>query len=64
MADHFLTKLRVAPGDFIQANGSSALEAHAGLKALLEDRAGPEVAALFAEPLVSHGNDTAAPTVS
>ncbi|MDZ7710618.1 MAG: trypsin-like peptidase domain-containing protein [Roseovarius sp.] len=31
---------------------------------ILSDRAGPETARLFAEPLISRGNDQAAPTVS
>lgn len=64
MADVFLTKTRVAPGDFVETDGRRVLERYAELKALLSDRAGPEVAALFAEPLISRGNDEAPPTVS
>ncbi|GHF63542.1 trypsin-like peptidase domain-containing protein [Seohaeicola zhoushanensis] len=64
MADHFLSKIKVANEDFVTAGGRAALERHDELRALLADRAGPEVAALFAEPLISRGNDAAAPTVS
>lgn len=64
MADHFLSKIRVAPEDFVETDGMPVLERHAALRALLAERAGPEVAELFAEPLISHGNDTAPPTVA
>jgi hypothetical protein len=64
MADHFLSKIRVAPEDFVDAEGVPVLERYAALRALLAERAGPEVAELFAEPLISHGNDTAPPTVA
>lgn len=64
MADNFLSKIRVAPGEFVELDGRPVLERHAELRALLSDRAGPEVAALFAEPLVSRGNDEAPPTVA
>ncbi len=64
MAEHFLSKIRVAPEDFVTAGGTPVLEQHAALRSLLEERAGPEVAALFAEPLISRGNDEAPPTVS
>lgn len=64
MADHFLSKIRVTPEDFVEANGVPVLQRHGELRRLLAERAGPEVAGLFAEPLVSQGNDTAPPTVS
>lgn len=64
MADHFLSKIRVASDDFVQAEGRPVLERYDEVQALLTDRAGPEVAALFAEPLISKGNDQAPPTVS
>ncbi len=64
MADHFLTKTQVSQDNFILVDGLTALERHAELKAFLLDRAGPEVAALFAEPLISMGNDEAPATVS
>lgn len=64
MADHFLSKIRVNAADFVEANGQTLLDRHAEVTALLAERAGPEAAALFAEPLVSHGNDEAPATVS
>ena len=64
MADNFLSKTRVTPEDFVQSDGRPVLERYGELRALLSDRAGPEVAALFAEPLISRGNDEAPPTVS
>ena len=56
MADHFLGKLRVANEDFVEADGAAVLERHEAMRALLSERAGPEVAAMFAEPLISRGN--------
>ena len=64
MAEFFLSKIRVASQDFVEAGGRPVLERHQELRALLSERAGPEVAALFAEPLISRGNDAAPPTVS
>ena len=64
MAEHFLSKIRVESGDFVEAGGRPVLERHDELRRLLSDRAGPEVAALFAEPLISRGNDEAPATVS
>ncbi|TMV12735.1 trypsin-like peptidase domain-containing protein [Arenibacterium halophilum] len=64
MSDHFLSKLKVANDDFVEAGGQSALEQYAALQELLTEHAGPEVAAMFAEPLISRGNDAAPPTVS
>lgn len=64
MADHFLSKTRVASEDFVEADGAPVLSQYDRLKTLLSERAGPGVAALFAEPLISRGNDAAPPTVS
>jgi len=64
MADQFLSKIRVSNEDFVQADGVPVLERFDELRSLLAERAGPEVAALFAEPLISRGNDTAPPTVA
>lgn len=64
MAALFLSKIRVGSADFVEAGGRPVLDRHAELRALLADRAGPEAAALFAEPLISRGNDAAPPTVS
>ena len=64
MADQFISKQRVAPEDFLEVGGKPALEQYQAFRALLVERAGPEVAALFAEPMISRGNDEAPPTVS
>ncbi|MCF6231883.1 MAG: serine protease [Rhodobacteraceae bacterium] len=64
MAEYFLSKIRIDSTDFVEAGGRPALERHAELRQLLLERAGPEVAGLFAEPLISRGNDASPPTVS
>lgn len=64
MAEHFLTKTRIDLGRCIQVSGAPAVEKHAELYAQLSAKAGPDVAKLFAEPLVSKGNDQAASTIS
>ena len=64
MAEHYLGKLKVDNADFVEIGGTPALEQYDALYRLLSERAGPEVAALFAEPLISRGNDAAPPTVS
>lgn len=64
MAEHFLTKTRIDLGRCIQVGGAPVVERYAELHALLSDKAGPDVAKLFAEPLISKGNDQAASTVS
>ena len=64
MADHFLGKIRVTNDDFVEADGAPVLERHEALRSMLVERAGPEVAEMFAEPLISRGNDEAPPTVS
>lgn len=64
MADQFLSKIKVTADDLVTSGDRLVLERFDELRALLTDRAGPEVADLFAEPLLSRGNDTAAPSVS
>ncbi|MFK7761966.1 MAG: trypsin-like peptidase domain-containing protein [Roseobacter sp.] len=64
MAEHFLTKTRIDLGRCIDVGGGSAVERYADLYSILTQKAGPDVAKLFAEPLVSKGNDQAASTVS
>lgn len=64
MAEHFLTKTRIDLGRCIEVGGGSAVERYADLYSILTQKAGPDVAKLFAEPLVSKGNDQAASTVS
>ncbi|MCV6592375.1 MAG: serine protease [Silicimonas sp.] len=64
MADHFLTKSNIDLSQCLEHGGGLALEAYPALNALLSAKAGPEAARLFAEPLLSRGNDTVAPSVS
>ena len=64
MADHFLTKSRIDLIRCIHLGDTIAMDNHAELHRILTERASPEAARLFAEPLVSRGNDQAAPTVS
>ncbi|MER2507366.1 MAG: serine protease, partial [Amaricoccus sp.] len=64
MADHFLTKTRIRRGQCIEVGGRLALESYPALAELLRARVSPEAAALFAEPLLSLGNDEAPSTVS
>lgn len=60
MADHYLTKTRIDPGQCLPADGTPVLEAHAELTELLRSRAGEDSAQLFAEPLLSRGAETSA----
>ncbi len=64
MAEHFLSKESVELGQCLEVDGDLAIDQHARLEALLTQRAGPETARLFAEPLLSRGNDQSPPTVS
>ena len=64
MAEHFLTKTRVDLGRCIEVAGIPAVERYDQLRAQLGAKIGPEAAKLFAEPLVSKGNDQAASTIS
>lgn len=64
MAQHFLTKTDVELGQCLEFADGLALDAYPALHQILLSRAGPEAAALFAEPLISRGNDQAQSTVS
>ena len=64
MADHFLVKSNIDLAQCLEHEGGLALEAYPALHAFLSERAGPETARIFAEPLLSRGNDTAAPSIS
>lgn len=64
MSKQFLTKTRVTAEDFVEAGGRPVLERYDELVDLLAVRLGPEAAELFAEPLISRGNDQAPPTIS
>ena len=64
MAEHFLTKTRVDLDRCIDVAGTRAVEQYAELYSQLAAKSGPDLAKLFAEPLVSKGNDKAASTIS
>ncbi|MGC9420559.1 MAG: S1 family peptidase, partial [Rhodovulum sp.] len=64
MAEHFLTKSQIDLGQCLELGDGFALESHDALQRALRDRVSPEAAALFAEPLISRGNDAAPASVS
>ncbi|WP_158964928.1 S1 family peptidase [Chachezhania sediminis] len=64
MADNFLTKNRIDLGQCLPFGDGLALDAYPALAEALKARVGPEAARLFAEPLLSRGNDNVAPSVS
>ena len=64
MADHFLTKTRISLDQCLQHGDQLALDAYETLHGAIKSRVGNEAAELFAEPLVSRGNDSAQPSVS
>ena len=59
MAEHFLTKSPFDRAQCLEYGAGLALESYAALHAALSQRLSPAVADLFAEPLISHGNDAA-----
>ncbi|MEM9968003.1 MAG: trypsin-like peptidase domain-containing protein [Pseudomonadota bacterium] len=64
MAHQFLAKTQISLSNCLKVGDELALEKHQELQALLADRIGGQAAALFAEPLLSRGNDTAPASVS
>lgn len=64
MADHFLTKSPLDRAACLAHGTGLALESYPALHTALIAGAGPDAARLFAEPLISRGNDQAAPTVA
>ena len=64
MADNFLTKNKVELGQCLEYGDGLALDAYPALYEAVKARVGPEAARLFAEPLLSRGNNSAPPTVS
>lgn len=64
MADNFLTKNRIELGQCLEFGDGLAIEAYPALNEALRSKVGPEAARLFAEPLLSRGNNSAPPTVS
>lgn len=64
MAEHYLTKTRIDLRQCLDFGDAPALDAHARLRDLLRQHAGEDSARLFAEPLLSRGNDSTPPSVS
>ncbi|TDX33624.1 trypsin-like peptidase domain-containing protein [Rhodovulum visakhapatnamense] len=64
MAEHFLTKCQIELSQCLEIGGGLALESHGALTQALRERVSPEAAALFAEPLLSRGNDSAPASVA
>ncbi|ARC88617.1 trypsin-like peptidase domain-containing protein [Rhodovulum sp. MB263] len=64
MAEHFLTKSRIELSQCLETGGGLALESYGALYQALHERVSPEAAALFAEPLLSRGNETAPASIA
>lgn len=64
MAEHFLTKTQMELSQCLETGGVLAIEAYPALLEVLRGRVSEEAAQLFAEPLLSRGNDQAKPSVS
>lgn len=64
MAEHFLTKTQIELKQCLEVDGGLAIEAFPALQDTLKSYGGDEAAQLFAEPLLSRGNDQVAPSVS
>lgn len=64
MAEHFLIKTQIDLRQCLETGGGLMLESYPALMELLRAEASEETARLFAEPLLSRGNDQAAPSVS
>ena len=64
MAEHFLTKSQIALDQCLEFGGRRALDSYPALQLALGEKVSAEAAALFAEPLVSHGNDAAPASVA
>ncbi|MEO0344466.1 MAG: trypsin-like peptidase domain-containing protein [Pseudomonadota bacterium] len=64
MGQFFLKKTQIDLSECIRIGDEPVLEKHDQLRAGIEAKVGPEAANLFAEPLLSRGNDTAEASVS
>lgn len=64
MAEHFLTKTQIDMRQCLEFGDGLAVESYPALMAALRASVGEETAQLFAEPLLSRGNDQAAPSIS
>ncbi len=60
----FLTKSVIDPGQIVEVGELAVIDQFETLRELLAARVGREAAELFAEPLVSRGNDTASTSIS
>jgi hypothetical protein len=66
MADRtvYVTKTTLEGAEEVRVDGRSVIESHAALQATLQSRAGRELAELFAEPVVTRGNDATPTSIS
>ena len=64
MSEQFLSKTNIERSHLLMIGGAPAIDGYPALRAALARHAGDETAALFAEPILSRGNDVAQPTVS
>ena len=64
MADYFVTKTWLAEDQLLEIDSGFAIESYPALRSILTTRAGENTAKLFAEPLLSRGNDSSPPSVS
>jgi hypothetical protein len=60
----FLTTTTVAPASLLAVGGLPVIESHATLVRVLERRADPEVASLFALPVLTRGNGAAPASIA
>ena len=61
---YFLTKTNVDPRSMLVLGSGPAIEQYETLREFVQTRAGHDVAEIFAEPVVSRGNDVTGTTVS
>jgi len=64
MTLHFLIKTQISLDNCVKFENGMVLERHEEIRAILRDRLGGQTAALFAEPLLSRGNDAAPASVT
>ena len=64
MAEHFLTKTQIDLAQCLELGNDLAIECYPALHAALKGNGSDEAVALFAEPLLSRGNDQVPPSVS
>ncbi len=64
MGSYFLTKTVVVPGSLLRVADMPVLERYDALQQALAGKVSPAAAGIFAEPVLSRGNDAAQATVS